>query len=146
MVAVVVGCLLSMACGGNDKQPANLTATPRAIATPTKVPEGVQAQVDPRHGAPGSEITISGSGWPANVQLEISGYKSRPDPTAKAYETTMTNASGSFSVSFRLEKKPDGSDLEVGGFTLVVQGGNERAEIPFLVESPRPIFGPGPGS
>jgi hypothetical protein len=145
VVVAVLACLLATACGDDDDGSAVPTAPLRATAAPTQAPEGVQAQVEPRHGPPGIQITVSGSGWPANVALQVTGFSGRrPDPAAEPYESTMTNADGTFSVTFRLEKKPDGSDLETGGFTLVVQTAEQSAEVPFLIESRRPIQNQGP--
>lgn len=133
-LALLVALVAS--CGGSSG--GGSTAT---LPAPTATRTGPTVSVNPRSGPPGTEITISGSGWPAGVVVTLTGER----PDAEAYTTVLTDQSGSFRKSFFIEKKPDGSSLETGRFDLIAVTGSTRVQIPFLVEVRRPVPGPGPG-
>ena len=138
-----VAAVFLAACGGDD--PPNTTARQSdPDARPTRASSGPTASVEPRSGPPGSEITVSGASWPPGVLIDVTGILPagiRADPFA----TTTTDQSGSFRVSFRLEKTPDGNDLEVGRYDLIVRSRANEVDVPFLVETRRPIQNNGPG-
>lgn len=136
---------LLIACGGGDNSPsAGNQLLPQPTARPTRAVSGPTASVDPRSAPPGSLITVSGASWPPGVLVDVTG--DMPAGTkADPYATTTTNQAGGFSVTFRLEKTPDGNDLQVGRYDLIVRSASNVVDVPFLVESKRPIFGPGPG-
>jgi hypothetical protein len=56
-----------------------------------------------------------------------------------------TDGSGSFVARFRLERKADGSELQTGRYDIIARAANVQVDVPFLVETRRPITGPGPG-
>jgi hypothetical protein len=68
-----------------------------------------------------------------------------PGTEAEPYATTTTDQSGAFSVRFRLEETPEGNDLQVGRFDLIVRSASAEVDIPFVVETRRPIQNNGPG-
>jgi hypothetical protein len=78
------------------------------------------------------------------VLIDVTGILP-PGAKADPYATTTTDQSGAFSVRFRLEKTPDGDDLQVGRFDFIVRSASAEVDIPFLVETPRPIQNNGPG-
>ena len=132
-----------VACSGDDASSTTVQQAEPA-ARPTRASSGPTASVEPRSGPPGSEITVSGASWPPGVLIDVTGLLPagiRADPFA----TTTTDQSGSFRVSFRLEKTPDGNDLEVGRYDLIVRSRGNEVDVPFLVETRRPIQNNGPG-
>lgn len=128
-----------LACGDDsaDSTSGGTTTQPRASATVN----GPSAAVNPKSAPPGSEITISGSGWPAGTLVTLTAGTA----DAKPYATALTDQSGAFKKSFFIEKLPDGSALETGRLDLVITAGTSKVEIPFIVEVRRPVSGPGPG-
>ena len=131
-LALIVGC------GGGGGASSSTTA---ARATATRATNGPAAAIDPKSGPPGTEITITGSGWPADTVITLTAVS----PDAKPYTTVLTDRSGSFRTRFFIEKKPDGSALETGRFDIIATAGSARVNVPFLVEVRRPVTGPGPG-
>jgi hypothetical protein len=134
--------LLMIACGGSDK-PNTTAQRPEPTVRPTGVSSGPTAIVEPRSGPPGGFVTVSGASWPPGVLIDVTGVLpagSAADP----YATTTTDQAGRFSVRFRLEKTPDGGDLKVGRFDLIVRSASAEVDIPFLVETRRPIQNNGP--
>jgi hypothetical protein len=131
-------------CGGGNDSPSATRQPTQATPRPTTAVSGPTASVDPRTGPPGGEVTVSGANWPPGVLVDITGELpagTKADP----YATTTTNQAGGFSVSFRLEKTADGNDLPVGRYDLIVRSASDEVDILFVVETKRPVFGPGPG-
>ncbi|HWC30704.1 MAG TPA: hypothetical protein VG845_11550, partial [Dehalococcoidia bacterium] len=93
---------------------------------------------------PGSEVTVTGSGWPSGVLVDLTGMVPA-GVQAPPYATVLTDGSGGFVAHFRLEKTPEGKDLEVGRFNLIARASSVQVSIPFLIETRRPIRNPGPG-
>lgn len=100
------------------------------------------ASIDPRSGPAGTTVTVTGSGWPASAPVAIGGVGQNE---ARPYATIVTTESGSFRVSFVLERQPDGRPLEVGRFELVARSGTAEVSIPFQVLTPRPVAQPRDG-
>jgi hypothetical protein len=139
---------LAIACSGDDKAPSSGSPNPgsevRPTSAPTRPASGPTAAVDPRSGPPGSEITVTGSGWPAGVLVDLTG--SVPAGVkAPPYATVVTDGSGGFTAHFRLETAADGAELKVGRYDLIARTSTAQVDIPFLVETRRPIRNPGPG-
>jgi hypothetical protein len=135
--------LLLVACGGSD-EPDTATRRPEAIERPASASSGPTASVEPHSAAPGEFITVSGTQWPPGVLIDVTGLLPagvKADP----YATTTTDQSGAFQVRFRLEKTPDGQDLEVGRFDIIVRSKANEVDIPFVIETRRPIQNSGPG-
>lgn len=132
-----------IACGGDD-EPGTASNLPEPTAGPTRVTNGPTAIVEPRSGPPGGFVTVSGAAWPPGALIDVTGVLpagTKADP----YATTTTDQSGAFSVRFRLEKTPAGDDLQVGRFDLIVRSASAEVDIPFVVETKRPIQNNGPG-
>lgn len=132
-----------IACGGDDG-PKTVNQAPEPTARPTRAVSGPTASVEPRSGPPGSVITVSGASWPPGVLIDVTGELpagTKADP----YATTTSNQAGAFSVSFRLEKTADGGELQVGRYDLIVRSASVEVDVPFLVETRRPIQNQGPG-
>jgi hypothetical protein len=141
--AVVV--LLAMACGGGDSPAAsNQSTEARPTGVPTRAASGPTAAVDPRSGPPGSEVTITGSGWPAGILIDVTGAVPA-GVKAPPFATVVTDGSGGFTAHFRLETTADGAELKVGRYDLIARSSSAQVDIPFLVETRRPIRNPGPG-
>jgi hypothetical protein len=64
---------------------------------------------------------------------------------APPYATVVTDGSGGFTAHFRLETTADGGELKVGRYDLIARTSTTQVDIPFLVETRRPIRNPGPG-
>jgi hypothetical protein len=143
-VALAASLLFLIACGGDSDSDAD-NAAPQATARPAgasnPVASGPTATLSPRNGPPGTEVTISGSGWPAAATVTVVGESSSGAP----YSTVTTNDQGGFTVQFRLEKQPNGADLQIGRFNLIARSGPTEIVLPFQVDSRRPVQGPGPG-
>jgi hypothetical protein len=139
---------LAVACGGGDKAPQSNSSSQSTEARPTSAPTrpagGPTAAVDPKSGPPGSELTVTGSGWPAGVLVDVTGTVP-VGVKAPPYATVVTDGSGGFSAQFRLEKTADGAELKVGRYDLIARSSSVQVDIPFLVETRRPIRNPGPG-
>jgi hypothetical protein len=136
--------LAALACGGGDSTATPPTLVPRATNTSAGSPAGPQAAVEPKSGPPGTQITVSGMGWPPGVQVDVTGILGS-GITAPPYQTVTTDANGSFTARFRLEKTPAGQDLQVGRFDIIARSSTTEVDIPFLVEVRRPVGGSGPG-
>jgi hypothetical protein len=138
---------LTLACGGDGASsgsPGASSTQPRPTAAPARAVSGPSAVVEPRSGPPGSEVTVTGSGWPSGVQVDLTGVVPAGSK-ATPYATVLTDGSGAFVAHFRLEKTPDGNELQVGRFDLIARSASAEVDIPFLVETRRPIRNPGPG-
>ena len=138
-LAVLLLCFL-VACSGDSEGSSTTTTTRTNTATP-RAADGPTTTLNPKSGPPGIDVTASGSGWPAGVEVAITGGTAG----AKPYATAITDRSGSFTAKFFLEKKPDGSALETGRFDIIASSGNTVVTVPYVVEVRRPTGGPGPG-
>ena len=136
--------VVAAACSGGSSSPSSPTTQPRVTTAPARPASGPSASVEPRSGPPGSELTVTGSGWPSGVLIDVTGTVAT-GVKAPPYATVVTDGSGGFVARFRLEKTPDGKELQVGRYDLIARSATTQVDIPFLVESRRPIFGPGPG-
>ena len=132
---------LAVACssGGSEARP---TATTQSAARTPAAPRGPTATLDPRNGPPGTELTITGAGWPSRATLTVVGGSAQ---AGAPYATVTTNDDGTFTTKFRLEKQPNGADLQIGRFDIVARSGAAEVVLPFQVDSRRPVQGPGPG-
>ena len=141
LLFAVLAALL-IACSGDSESSSSQATQP--TPRPTRASSGPAAIVEPRHGPPGSEITVIGSSWPPGVLIDVTGILP-PGVSADPFATTTTDQSGNFRVSFRLETTVDGQDLDVGRYDLVVRSESNEIDIPFLVDTRRPIQNQGPG-
>jgi len=141
---LAVLAVAAFACGGGGDKPAAGEGSARPAAAPTRPSGRPTAAVEPKSGPPGTQVTVTGTGWPAGVLVDVTAVLP-PGVTAPPYATVTTDGSGSFIAQFRLEKRPDGADLQVGRFDLIARSAGVQLDVPFLVETRRPIFGPGPG-
>jgi len=139
LAACVLLFMLVVACG-TSSSPSTAQTQPTARAQTAQRSSGPSARLDPEAGPPGTEVTVSGSGWTANAEVIVIGPV-RGDP----YVTTRATPDGSFTAKFRLEKQPDGSELHTGRFQLIARSGATEVQIPFLVETSRPVRRPGDG-
>jgi len=142
LLVVLVGA--AQACGGGGGSAASQDGPNRPIASATRQSGRPTAVVEPRSGPPGTEVTVIGMGWPAGVQVDVTAALP-PGVTGRPYATVITDTNGAFTAQFRLEKRPDGADLQVGRFDIIARSASLQLDIPFVVETRRPIFGPGPG-
>ena len=140
VLLLTVTALLLTACGVDDDS-GGTTATARTPAPTRAVISGPSASVAPRSGPPGTEITVSGNGWPARSVIEVVARTGQ----GAAYASVAAADDGSFTARFRLEKQPDGSDLRVGPFDLIARSGATEVPFAFQVETRRPLNGAGPG-
>jgi hypothetical protein len=137
-LALVAVALLA-GCGGSKGATSTGSPPARSVPAATTVSGRPSASVEPRSGPPGTDVTVSGRGWPAETQVVVTAG----NPDAKPYTTAVTDSSGAFTARFFLEKNPDGSALMTGRLNLIAEAGQTRVEVPFLVEVRRPVSGPG---
>ena len=139
--------MVAVACGGGDKgDTPTQTDSPARPAEPTtqRSSTGPQAVIEPREGPPGTRVTITGTGWKANEAIDILGGASRGE-TPPNYGSVTADSSGGFTYSFRLETGVGGAALQPGRFDVIVKSPAGEVDVPFLVESRRPVGGRGPG-
>lgn len=104
------------------------TATASATATPVPV-----ATLNPTAGEAGTQVTITGSGFPANTTVNVhlgalaSAAAAAATPTV--YGTTTTNANGAYQVTFTMpDQWPDGSPLTDGRIIVIVATADFQAQ------------------
>lgn len=140
------GLLLILAETNNFAQQASavfdyLEPTP----TPTINP---YARVEPAAGSPGTEITISGGGFPANVRVDLylAGLvKSSAAAAARpnSYAAATTDASGNYTMRFTMPATwPDGQTIATGRLALLIATEDFRyrasASFDYVVATPTP--------
>lgn len=132
--------LLLFACAGGatPAPPRPLASSPPPASTPSS---GPIVSIDPRSGPRGTEVTVSGSGWPGGVEVVLTSASATAG--ASPYARVKTMSDGSFSAHFRLDSAPDGRGLPVGRFEMVARAGAIEVPVTFQVESPRPVGGGG---
>jgi hypothetical protein len=124
---------LASACGGNGGP-----AEPKPTVTNTPLAEIFRAKITPESGPPGTEVTITGTGWgPEGLPVSITTISA--EPNSKPYVETQTASDGSFTAKFRLEKTPGGAELKQGRLELVIAGFKGNTTLSFTVEPPRPV-------
>ena len=147
LLTAVVLAIVAVACGGGDDNgtPSQSNPTPRPSTSATQPPaSGPRAAIEPREGPPGTRVTVSGSGWKPNETIDLLGGVARGE-TPPNYGTVTADASGAFTFSFRLETGAGGTMLQPGRFDLIVKSTASEVDVPFLVETRRPVGGNGPG-
>jgi hypothetical protein len=136
--------LLLVACSsGSDSSSGQATLAPRDNAAPTRVAVP-SASIEPRSGPPGTQVTVNGTGWPPGVTVDLTD-SSQSGVSSPPFASATTDATGSFTAGFRLERAADGSELRVGRFDVVARSASTSVTVPFQVETRRPVTGPGPG-
>ncbi len=137
--------VVAVACGGGGNDTSTQARpTSRPSTTATQRPAGPQAAIEPKEGPPGTRVTVTGSGWNPNEPIDLLGAVARGE-TPPSYGTITADATGGFSFSFRLETGAGGAALQPGRFDVIVKSAAGEVDIPFLVESRRPIGSNGPG-
>ena len=142
--SVLVAALLllgAVACSGNSGSygsPSSPTPAPLATSTPLSA-GGPSLQIDPRSGPPGTDVGVSGRGWPAGAEVLLTARDSAQG--AAPYARVTAASDGSFAARFRLERTPGGKTLPTGRYDLVARGAGVEVAVSFLVETPRPIGG-----
>lgn len=113
-------------------QPVATPTTPAPTPTPTSTPvasptPGMNpyASINPAGGDAGTQVTISGGGFPANVSL--GAYLATFDgshgagPGAQRYTSGVSNANGDYSLTFAVPARwPDDSRINAGRLLVVV--------------------------
>ena len=144
LLTAVVLAMVAVACGGGDTTTqSDPTSRPRTSATEPQT-SGPRAAIEPREGPPGTRVTVSGSGWKPNETIDLLGGVARGE-TPPTYGTVTADSSGAFSFSFRLETGAGGTTLQPGRFDLIVKSTANEVDVPFLVETRRPVGSNGPG-
>jgi len=131
--------LLIASCGGKSAG-APQTSAPLATATGRASPtaSGPTASVEPRTGPPGTQVTVSGSGWPSGASVVITADVPAAAP-GKPYATVTATSGGSFGARFLLERTPSGGVLSVGRLDLVAESGSTIVRMQYQVQTPRPV-------
>ncbi len=143
--AVEAGLLLILAETNDFAQQASavydyLVPTPVATTNPS-------ARVDPPAGTAGTEVTVYGGGFPANVQVDLylAGIVSSSAAGARpnSYATATTDANGDYRLSFAMPASwPDGRTIYSGRLSLLVATTDFRvranAIFDYLIATPTP--------
>jgi hypothetical protein len=118
------------------------------------------AEIDPRQGGPGTNVTVQGGGFPAGAQVNIhlAGLiqTERLSATPATYASTVADNNGNYRVSFTMPANwPDGSAIQSGKLAVVAAtddfGVEASATFDYFVQRPnpsisaQPLFG-GPGT
>ncbi|MEZ4557503.1 MAG: hypothetical protein R2854_13815 [Caldilineaceae bacterium] len=98
------------------------TETPVVPPTPTPNPN---ARVSPPGGSGGTQVIVSGGGFPANttVNVHLAAFDASPSSNRgyERYATTTTNANGDYSVGFSMPGSwPDGTAIATGNLLILV--------------------------
>jgi len=106
------------------------TPTVTATSTPTATTTAATAliQLDPSTGPGGSQVTVTGSGWPPGVQVTIQ-YLLAGDTTAGSSVQAVTDASGTFTAV--LTTNNTSLTNPAGPHTVRASDGTETAEATF---------------
>src|SRR4051794_20114551 len=132
-ILAVLSMLFLVACGGGGNSTSTAVRsqpTPRPTAKPST--GGPTASVDPKSGPAGTQVTVKGTGFPANADVLIIGDVS--GPAGDPYAHITAGSDGSFSTSFVLSKLPSGADLKVGPYGLIARVGSTNVPMAFQVE------------
>jgi hypothetical protein len=96
-----------------------------ATPTPLLLTEGPSAAIAPGAGPPNAWVTVTGSGFPSNVQVDVylagvvgaSSFAAAP----RSYATTFTDGDGNYSMAFAMPAVwPDGAPVEPGTLAVLV--------------------------
>jgi hypothetical protein len=139
VLALVVVAYFASACGGEGTN----TAAPKPTVTNTPLAQVFRATIVPESGPPGTEVTLTGTGWGPGLPVSITSDNA--EPNSKPYAEVTSQPDGSFSAKFRLEKTPGGAELKQGRLNLLVAGFKGNTTLSFTVEPPRPVRPGGAG-
>ena len=118
------------------------------------------AEIDPRQGGPGTDVTVRGGGFPAGAQVNIhlAGLiqAERLSANPATYASTVADADGNYQVGFTMPTNwPDGNAIQSGKLAVVAAtddfGVEASATFDYFVQRPnpsisaQPLFG-GPGT
>lgn len=114
-------------------------------ADPPPVEPNPSARVSPQSGGAGTQVTVSGGGFPANtdVAVYLAGLVEARAAAPNQYATMRTDAAGNYSVTFAMPARwPSGEAIESGKVMLVVAtaGFTSQASVDFdfFVQAPDP--------
>ncbi|RIK35513.1 MAG: hypothetical protein DCC55_30085 [Chloroflexi bacterium] len=121
----------------------------RFPATPTAplLTEGPSVTVTPGSGRANAWVTVTGSGFPANVRVDVylAGLVSASALAAapRSYATTFTDRDGNYSMSFAMPSTwPDGTPIETGTLAVLVAtedfGFRANTSFDFVAETATP--------
>jgi hypothetical protein len=133
VLTLAVVAYLASACGGDGN---NTAAGPKPTVTNTPLAQVFRATIVPETGPPGTEVTITGTGWGPGLPVSITADNA--ETNSKPYSEVTSLADGTFTAKFRLEKTPGGAELKQGRLNLIVAGFKGNTTISFTVEPPRP--------
>ncbi len=121
---------------------------------PTQAPDPY-AQIAPSSGGAGTQVTVSGGGFPANrnVFVHLAGLVSASAFDAASphvYASGRTDGNGNYSMAFSMpENWPDGRKIETGKLMVVVatsdMGRQASAQFDYFVEAYTPSIDIRPG-
>lgn len=121
------------------------TDTPLPPPTDTPAPQPFAA-IAPNAGGPGTQISVSGGGFPANVPVAayLAAFTGNIDPAQfpTGYTSTVTDGNGNYAMSFEAPATwPDGAPLETGKMVVLVATGDFslRASALFDFIAPTPV-------
>jgi len=93
--------------------------------------------LDPITGGPGTSVTVTGSGFPAETQVSVRLGPPSVGATPQSYGDATTDVDGRFTLSFTMPAHwPDGAPITEADLVVVVinEDGNVKATAPFSFE------------
>ena len=132
---------LTLACSASADPEAGSSGGDTSSGPVATASGRAQARLEPPSGRPGTEITVTGSGFAPRSELVLTAEGS----SSQAYTTVTTRDDGSFMLRFRLDKTPAGGELSPGRFDLILRSSSNEVRLPFLIEPPRGQAGGGSG-
>ncbi|MFB9071572.1 choice-of-anchor G family protein [Citricoccus parietis] len=91
----------------------------------------VDLSVSPGTVAPGDEVTVDGSGFPPNTEVEVQLLDPEGNPVPGTETTVTTDENGDFETTITV---PEGT--EPGDYDVVAEAGDETETAPLEVEAP----------
>ncbi|OUC07697.1 hypothetical protein RY27_13345, partial [Litorilinea aerophila] len=123
--------------------------------TPTVAPNPY-ASLSPSSGGPGTVVTVSGGGFPANTRVNahlagLVGASALAETQPHVYATARTDGNGNFQLSFAMPSQwPDGSPIESGKLVELVAtadfSARASADFDYFVVAPNPSINLAPAS
>jgi hypothetical protein len=137
ILTVLAAVLLACSSGEDDGFSRGTPSITQGAPTATPVISGPTAMIEPSRGRPGTEVVVTGRGWPAQATITIGPLLTTPGMTVQPLATVTAEANGTFTVRFRVDR------TQVGRFDLAARSGPIEVRLPFEVDPPVPGGAPG---
>jgi len=102
--------------------------------TRSVAPGGPDISLEPRSGNPGALVTVTGSGFPPGIELNVRLGPPSIGATPQSYATALADEQGRFTLTFEMpERWPDETPISAQELLVVVlnQDATVKATAPF---------------